>query len=247
MLITTTLQYVWPIEEPADEEPLTRAEILAHAYSALDQVADENECTIVGHPLWCIQDGRDTKGWETWAGRVVIALVPVQSHAIPRNDDGEELLTRAQWEEIVAAERAVTEAKRAANRAADAARRDEMDVEIGRLYRLGLSRAETQRILALENEDVLRRAERRLGVKPTTRRSPRAKVGASELPDPKRLRELHAQGLTLAEVARALDHTAGTVTVVYEQLGLTPHRPGTPVTVEPLPAEAGDRDLALAA
>jgi hypothetical protein len=247
MLITTTLQYVWPIEEPAGEEPLTRAEILAHAYPALDQVADDNECTIVGHPLWCIQAGRDTKGWETWPGRVVIALVPVESHATPRNDDGEELLTRAQWQELATAEKADAEARRLAARAAEAARRDEADAEIARLYELGLSRTETQRVLALEHDHALRGAERRLGIKPTARRSAHAKVGASDLPDEKRLRELHGRGLTLAEVARALDHTAGTVTVVYERLGITPHRPGTPITLAPLPAEAGDRDLVLAA
>lgn len=237
MLITTTLQYVWPIQDPPGEEPLTRAEILAHAYPALDQVAGENECTIVGHPLWCVQAGRDTKGWETWPGRVVIALVPVESHAVPRNDAGEELFTRAQWEETVAAEKVAAEAERIAARAAELAGRAALDAEVDRLYRLGLSRTETQRVLALGHDHALRGAERRLSIKPTARRSSRAKAGASDLPDDKRLRELHDQGLTLAEVARALDHTAGMVTVAYERLGITPHRPGTPVTLEPLPAE----------
>lgn len=246
MLITNTLQYIWPVMDPDGEEPLTRAEILAHAYRELDQVATDEGCTIVGHPLWSVQAGADTKGWEDWPGRVIIALVPVE-YRPAATPDGEPLLTRAEWQEIAAEEATATEEARLAAKAAEHERRETFYAEVARLHQLGLTRAEMQRVLLLDRDGTIRTAERHLGIVAHQHRPTRAKMGASDLPDPKRLRKLHDNGCTLAEVARALDVTRGSATVVYERLGLTPNRPGTPATVEPLPAPADNRELVMAA
>jgi hypothetical protein len=240
VLITNTLQYVWPVEDPPGEDPLTRAEILAHAYDALEDVADQCDCTIMGPPLWMVQAGAITKGWETWPGRVLIALVPVDYHPT-HTEQGEPLLTRAQWEEVYAAEQATQEAARAAEKVAEEAARVALDERVKALHALGLNDGEMARVIGagVTRSAVNHSRNDRLGLPANTRRRtvrPLQGAGGRLAPADARIQALHAGGLGIAEIARVLEVTTGRVTVAFERLGLNPPASRTPCTVDVLPA-----------
>jgi hypothetical protein len=240
-LITSTLQYVWPILDPAGEAPLTRAEILQLAYPALEDAAEEHGCTFAGPPLWSIQPGRFTKGWETWTGRVVIALVPVEHHPIA-NEAGEPLFTRAQWEEVHAAEQVQAELERIARIEAERIAREQLDAKVARLHAAGLSNAEITRVVLpadQQNDETIRRSLARQGLKSNYvhRDKRRHKLSTCLTPPDELITEWHGKSLTIAEIARACNFTVGVITVAFERLGLNPPALRTPTTVEPLPAD----------
>ncbi len=229
-LVASTLQYIWPILDPRGEQPLTRAEILAHGYPALEQAADECECLIVGHPLWVVQDGAITGGWESWPGRVLIALVPVHHYGMPRDDDGEPMMTRAQWEDLYAMEIAEAHADREALVLRGRQRLAERDQHARRLHQAGLTVPEMQRVLRARFEAV-HNALRRCDLTPNPRPrggSRRTKLGPCLTPNDARIRELCLAGLTLDEISRALDERATVVSAVIVRRGLAPApaRPG---------------------
>jgi hypothetical protein len=246
MLVTNTLQYVWPIEDPPGE-PLTRAEILIHAYEALEDVADEHDCTIMGPPLWMVQAGAITKGWQTWPGRVLIALVPVDYHPAS-TEQGEPLLTRAQWEEVHAVEQERAEVEQAAEkeaeRAADAARLAALQERVKELHPLGLNDAEMARVIGGDvNKRSVQHFRTRLRLPANARRGPvRPLDGGTERTQSTdaRISRLRAGGLTIAEIARALNLTTGAVTVAIERLN--PPAACTSITAGPAPAR---RELEL--
>jgi hypothetical protein len=247
-LATTTLQYTWPIIDPEGEAPLTRAEVLEHAYDELEDLAEQAECLILGPPLWFVQAGAATAGWTAWPGRVLIALIPVHHYGRPRNAAGEPLYTRAEWEEIRAVE--VARAEQKARQEADEAREHrerlaaERDDQVRRLHAAGLSITEMVRVTGSKFETI-RNAHTRCNLEPHLQRGPRyTKNGpALSVPD-RRVTEMHAAGLTITEIARALGSRPGKITIAFERLGLTPPDPCTPITVEPLPADDDRLQLA---
>lgn len=224
-MITTTLQFVWPIEDPPGEELLTRAEILAHAYQALEAVADEHDCTIMGPPLWAVQAGAVTQGWQTWNGRVLIALVPVEHHPT-HTEHGEPLLTRAQWDEVHATEQAAAAVVRAAEeeteRAAEVDRLAALDERVKTLHAAGLNDAEITRVIGagVTKSAVHYSRAYRLGLPSNAKRGPARPLHAAGrlTPAPARVQALRAAGLTVREVARVLGFTTSAI----EQLDLAP-------------------------
>lgn len=237
-IVTTTLQYVWPILDPAGEEPLTRAEVLEHAYPALEQVADEAECAVVGPPLWIIQPGSATTGWTTWPGRVLIALVPVHFYGQPRTDDGEPRFTRTEWEEIRESEAAQAELEAQAARQAAERAQAARDRRVRELHAAGLTIKEMERVLGIRYDRVrssLSRCGLTANVNPGSSR--KSKNGRCPFPQEGRVSDLHTAGLSIEDIARALDVTVGAVTVVLGRLGLTPT-----VTIT---AEALERDARM--
>lgn len=221
-LVTTVLQYTWPILDPPGE-PLTRAEILAHGYPALEDAAEENHCSIVGHPLWRVQDAAITGGWESWKGRVLIALVPVVNYGAPETDFGEPLLTRAEWDEIHAGEIAEAEQLRQAEIEREQQKTAERDAQVRRLHAAGLTMAEMQRVLKLRYNPVMN-ALLRCGLQPHRRKkvNQKTKLGPCLTPQRYRIRELYLAGLTVSEISRALDERSTVVTQVIGQVEPAP-------------------------
>ncbi len=224
MLIRSCLQYAWPIEEPAGA-PLTRAEILAHAYPLLGQVAEENDCTIMGPPAWTIADARDVPGWTFATGRVVIARIPVEHHLFFGDDDQEARYTRAEWEEIAAAEQAAQAEQAAARRQAEKAERDAFDVRVKELHSQGLNDKEIARAIeGCKDSNQVARSRARQHLAPNRRKyqSPERKPGQPPR-TVDRVKELHPKGYMNIEMARIIGCASQTVDKAVRELGLMPN------------------------
>lgn len=227
-LIRSILQYVWPIQDPAEPEPpLTRAEAIEHALPLLHQVADDNDCVIMGPPVWTIQMAADTPGFEPDPGRVLIARIPVEHFPVdagsPPLDPALEEVERAAQKARRVRIREQQEVERAAQKDRKVRireERSELDRRVAELHQSGVTAADMRAILDVTRRRIQCSLDRHRKSEMEKSRQPRpSKIGYLAERD-RRVKTLHDQELSDAKIADRLGITRRNVETSRHRQGL---------------------------